>query len=183
MSTVAQRKNKRFLVVNATNATLYTTAQLYGALTPASGLSAPVQFLGGSPVAPNGVVTENNLGSVAVFANDTDLGLFLTKATTGLLALTPVSTTAGEVLRDLGRKIRIGTTNFSDLVTFTQVQRIGAGTTATDGIKQQASTVTDQQLVYSVYWVVSDVFANQVSGSVFYNSGAANLVVGVVPVA
>jgi len=183
---VAQRKNRKLLVVNSTAAAgkLYTTAQLYAALNVASGLSSPVQFVGAASIASNGVVTENNLGSVVVYATDADLGLFITTATTGLSALIAsgaVAPTVGETLRDMGRKLRVGTTTNSNLVTFTQVQRTDQGLTSTGGIAQGAATVTDQQLLYGVYWVVTESFADLNSSSVLAPSGVSKVLVGVVP--
>ena len=185
---VAQRKNRKLLVVNASGSAgrLYTTAQLYAALNVASGLSSPVQFVGGASVASNGVITENNLGSVVVYATDADLGLFITKATTGLSDLITsgsVIPSVGETLRDMGRKLRVGTTTNSNLVTFTQVQRTDQGLTTTGGVAQGAATITDQQLLYGVYWVVTESFADLNSSSVFYLSAASKVLVGVVPTA
>lgn len=185
-TSIAQRKNKKLLVVNATGSAsmLYTTAQLYNALNVTSGLSQPVQFIGARATVPGGVITDDNLGYVVAYATDADLGLFITKASTGLAALIAsggTAATVGETLRDLGRKVRVGTVQNGSLITFTQVQRTDLGLTTTSGVKQaNADATVDAQTPYGVYWVVTESFSGNNTSSVLYSS-ANKVIVGVVP--
>jgi len=125
---------------------------------------SPVQFLGPSLLASLTNITDDNLGSGAILNTDTDLALVFAASGSGLGAVGSSTSSAGELLRPLGKKFTIGTKIYGDLVTLQKVQRTDKGGSTTQGVPANNTafpqTATDDGDGYGTFWVVVDSFGN-----------------------
>lgn len=158
----AERKQKK-MMVTVNSARMWTSAQVYTALNLTT-LSAPALLLGPASNSSTTNITDENLGSGVVLNADTDLALVFAASGSGLNNVGITTTSAGEMLRPLGKKFTVGTKIYGDLVTLQKIQRTDRGGSTTQGVPASDSAFPQTATVdgdgYGTFWMVTDSVGN-----------------------